>query len=76
MDILLTLTKVAVVTKDNKLKEQLRKVFNYIDKKGCRITTEIEDNHIYVYDVTNSEYLLSIKVNLVDTDVKERNSAL
>ena len=75
MDILLALTKVAVVTKDNKLKEQLRKVFNYIDKKGCRITTEIEDNHIYVYDVTNLEYLLSIKVDLVDNKIKKESNA-
>lgn len=76
MDILLTLAKVAVVTGDDKLRSQLKKVFSYIDKKGCKIATEIEDNRIYVYDATNSEYLLSINVNLVDTDVKERNSAL
>ena len=73
MDILLALTKVAVVTKDNKLKEQLRKVFDYIDKKGCRVATEVEDNRILVYDASNAEYLLAINVNINDNKIKKMN---
>lgn len=73
MELLLILAKIAVVTEDKKLREQLKKVFNYIDKKGCRVATEVEDNRILVYDASNTEYLLAINVNINDKKIKKMN---
>lgn len=64
MSILLFLSKVAITTKDEELKNDLNKVFNYVDKKGCAITTEIKDDCLLVYDTTNNVYLLKIKINI------------
>ena len=71
MDLLLILAKIALVTEDERLRKDLKKVFDYIDRKGCRIATEVTDNSILVYDASNAEYLLAINVNINDKKIKK-----
>ena len=66
MTIILMLEKIALETGNRKLKKQIKRIFDYIDRKGCRIATEIEDNKILVYDATNAEYLLAITIDVND----------
>ena len=37
MSILLNLAKIAITAKDKKLRKELKKIFKYVDDKGCKM---------------------------------------
>lgn len=66
MSTLLNLAKIAITTKDKKLRKELKKIFKYVDGKGCKIYSEILNHHLIVYDVTNLQFLSRIDISYLE----------
>ena len=69
MSILLNLAKIAIITKDKKLRKELKKIFRYIDDKGCKVYSEILNHHLMVYDVTNLQFLSRIDISYLEKKI-------
>ena len=69
MSILLNLAKIAITTKDKKLRKELKKIFRYIDDKSCKVYSEILNHHLIVYDVTNLQFLSRINISYLEKKI-------
>ena len=66
---MLNLAKITIKKKDKKLRKELKKIFKYVDDKGCKIYSEILNHHLIVYDVTNLQFLSRIDISYLEKKI-------